>query len=135
MTKLNARQSAFLLVVGGLAAGFLNGLLGAGGGILAVLVLTAILPTASRDSAPPLADKRDVFANALASMLPVAAVSAAQYAARDAIRVESALTYVLPAIAGGLAGALLLDRLPITAVRRLFTIITIFSGIVMLLRD
>lgn len=134
MVKLNSRQSALLLVVGGLASGFLNGLLGAGGGILAVLVLSTVLSAANRDPSSP-ADRRDVFANALASMLPTAAVSAARYAARGAIRIENALTYVLPAIAGGLAGALLLDRLPVTAVRRTFIVITIFSGIVMLLRD
>lgn len=134
MVKLNSRQSALLLVVGGLASGFLNGLLGAGGGILAVLVLSTVLSSANRDPSSP-ADRRDVFANALASMLPTAAVSAARYAAHGAIRIENALTYVLPAIAGGLAGALLLDRLPVTAVRRTFIVITIFSGIVMLLRD
>ena len=134
MTKLTSRQAALLLVVGGLASGFLNGLLGAGGGILAVLVLSAVLSAKSNDPSAS-ADKRDVFANALASMLPTAAVSAARYAARGAIRIENALTYVLPAIAGGLAGALLLDRLPVTAVRRIFIVIAIFSGIVMLLRD
>ena len=68
-------------------------------------------------------------------MLPVTAVSAISYAARDVIRVDGALSYVFPAIAGGLLGALLLDRLPFTAIRRLFTLIIIFSGIVMLLRD
>lgn len=131
-TKLNSRQSTSLLIAGGLAAGFLNGLLGAGGGILVVFVLSAVLP-ASANASPT--DRRDVYANALASMLPVTAVSAISYAARDVIRVDGALSYVFPAIAGGLLGALLLDRLPFTAIRRLFTLIIIFSGIVMLLRD
>ena len=65
----------------GLGAGFINGLLGAAGGILLVTALP-YLPTPSLLSvgANPYgqagADRRDLFASALAVMLPVSAVSA-----------------------------------------------------------
>ncbi len=46
-----------LLVVGGLFAGFVNGLLGAGGGIIIIYLLSALL----RERA----SGRDIFANSL----------------------------------------------------------------------
>ena len=48
----------------GVSAGFVNGLLGAGGGILVVLALKKILKKKG-------ADEKDIFANSLAVMLPV----------------------------------------------------------------
>ena len=132
MIKLSPTQKILLLVVGGLAAGFINGLLGAGGGILLVFLLGALLPSSDTEAHVP--DKRDIFANALASMLPVTAVSVISYAARGNIHLERAEVFVFPAILGGLLGAFLLDKLRFSAVKHLFSFIVIASGIAMLVR-
>ena len=136
MTIQSARQKNLLLIVGGIAAGFINGLLGAGGGILLVFIMGIVLPSeegGTAVSASP--DKRDIFANALAAMLPVTVISVISYASRGDIHLEGAETYVFPAVIGGIGGAWLLDRLRFETVRRMFAILVIVSGIAMLLKD
>ena len=134
MISLSSPQKALLLVIGGLIAGFLNGLIGAGGGILLVFLLGAILPSTESTRPGKAADKRDIFANALASMLPVTAISVISYATRGDIHLEEAEVYVFPAIIGGLLGAWLLDKIRFSTARRLFSFIVIASGIAMLLK-
>ena len=123
-----------LLITGGLAAGFMNGLLGAGGGILVVFVLGLILSPEKQD-APPDFDRRDIFAGALAAMLPVTAVSVVSYAMQGSLELEGAEKFILPAIVGGVGGAFLLDRLKTETVRKIFTLIVIYSGIAMLIQN
>ena len=134
MTRLSPSQKNILLIIGGLAAGFINGLLGAGGGILLVFMLGALLPSTEITKDGKSADKRDIFANALASMLPVTVISVISYAARGGIHLEGAEIYVFPAIIGGLLGAWLLDKIRFSTARRLFSFIVIVSGIAMLLK-
>lgn len=116
-----------LLLLGGLAAGFLNGLLGAGGGIVIVWILEKVL----RDSTH---DARDVFANALAVMLPISATSTVSYAISGGLPEGNISRFLLPAVLGGLLGAFLLDRISTRAVKRLFCLLVILSGIVMVVR-
>ena len=119
----------------GLGAGFINGLLGAAGGILLVTALP-YLPTPSLLSvgANPYgqagADRRDLFASALAVMLPVSAVSALRYrlAGVDPLP-RSLLPLLLPAAAGGLLGAFLLERTSPRRLRRLFAAVILVSRI------
>ena len=121
-----------LLAAGGLAAGFINGLLGAGGGILAVFLLSKLL----RQSQNPLIklDRKDVFANALAIMLPATAVSAFRYMQKGALPLDGAALLILPAIVGGMLGALLLNKMQAQTANRIFSFIVIYSGIAMLVK-
>lgn len=136
MTTLSAGQKTVLLITGGLAAGFINGLLGAGGGILLVFIMGLVIPSTGTHKEQAIApDKRDIFANALAAMLPVTAVSVLSYAARGDIHLEGAETYIFSAVIGGIGGAWLLDKLRFETVRRMFAIIVIISGIAMLLKE
>ena len=57
-----------LLVIGGLTAGFVNGLLGTGGGIIIIFILGKI---------NEYNDSKDNFATAIAAILPISLVSAA----------------------------------------------------------
>ena len=79
------------------------------------------------------ADRRDLFASALAVMLPVSAVSALRYrlAGVDPLP-RSLLPLLLPAAAGGLLGAFLLERTSPRRLRRLFAAVILVSGIRML---
>lgn len=114
-----------LLVGGGLAVGLLNGLLGAGGGIVAVFVLGKVL----RDTE---ADGKDIFANTVAIIVPLCTFSLVNYAARGAIPLRETSPLLLPAVLGGLLGGFLLDKLKVDAVRTLFGILILISGILML---
>ena len=115
-----------LLLMGGLAAGFLNGLLGAGGGILIVRILERVIGDQAESP-------RDVFANALAVMLPVSAVSTVSYAFSGGLPRGDISRFLLPAVLGGLVGAFLLDRLSVGATKTLFSILVILSGILMVI--
>ena len=116
-----------LLLWGGLAAGFLNGLLGAGGGIVIIWILEKTLGYRTND-------KRDVFANALAVMLPISAMSAISYAISGGLPHDDITWFLFPAILGGLLGAFLLDRIGADTVKTLFCLLVILSGIVMVVR-
>lgn len=125
MTKYLNRT--LLLAAAGLAAGLVNGLLGAGGGIIAVLAFNKLLESGG-------VDRRDSFANAIAVMLPCSAVSAISYGMRGVADSRELGILVLPAILGGLCGALILDRINIRWLKIIFSSIIIYSGINMLLK-
>lgn len=114
------------LILGGLAAGVINGLLGAGGGVILVFLLRAALG--------PGAESRDIYASALITTLPITLVSALRYGGAGALPLGEFLPLALPAVAGGIIGALLLDRIHPKITRRIFAALVIFSGAVMLLR-
>ena len=125
-TKATLSGKRRLLLLGGLAAGFLNGLLGAGGGI----VIVWILEKALRDEVE---SPRDIFANALAVMLPISAVSAVSYALSGGLPKGNITRFLIPAVLGGLLGAFLLDKLKTATVKTLFCFLVILSGILMVI--
>ena len=101
-------------------AGIVNGFLGTGGGIVLMFALN-LLP-ATDDNAV-----RDRFATIIAVILPLSLISAISYG--DAIDFSSAAPYILPGILGGVCGALLLDRLNVNTVKKLFAAMVIWAGI------
>ena len=111
----------------GLCAGFINGLIGTGGGILIVFGMKKILEKSGGES-------RDVFANALAVMLPVSVISAAFYTATGRFPVADFQKYLIPAALGGLVGGVLLDKLKGEALKKTFSLIVVWSGVYMIAR-
>ena len=129
-TFLFSRRSSltFLrLTVFGLGAGFVNGLLGAGGGVLLVFGLSPFF-RGSEDS------QRDIFANALAVTFPVSIVSAISYAAAGRFNLDGFAHYLIPCALGGVFGAFLLGKLNVRIVKTVFAALVIFSGIYMVMR-
>ncbi len=113
-----------LLMLTGLAAGLVNGLLGTGGGILVVLMLGYLYPKLPQ---------KDRFACALTVMLPTSLVSVFFWA-RELPELPLILRYVIPAAAGGLLGGFLLDKIKTKWLAKLFALLTIYAGAVMLIR-
>lgn len=109
----------------GFLAGLLNGLLGAGGGIILVRGADKVLPREYRDS-------RDVFANALCVMLPLSAVSAVAYVLRGSVHGLEFTRFVLPAVIGGAGGGLLLAVIDTRWLRLIFSALVVWSGITMI---
>ena len=120
-------RNIVLLAASGLFAGVINGLLGAGGGIVAAFGLSSAL-------SGHITDRRDAFANTLLVMLPLSALSLASYAIRGQLPIINTSALLLPAIAGGLCGALILDRINPQFLKIIFSIVVIYSGAVMLRR-
>ncbi len=112
------------LVPLGIGAGFINGLLGAGGGILVVLGLRALYRKSERST-------HAVFASTIAVMLPLSAFSAWQYAQKGGLPPFSFLFLALPAALGGIAGALLLKKISPKHLNRIFSLAILTAGILM----
>ena len=119
------------LAIGGLGAGFCNGLLGAGGGIVAVIALRAALPKDEES-------RRSLYANALCIMLPLSLLTLVSYVFGGELGAElrlgdnAYLPIVLGAMAGGAAGGFLLGKLRSDFTDKLFAALTVLSGILML---
>ncbi|MGN1048463.1 MAG: TSUP family transporter [Eubacteriales bacterium] len=126
-TGLKGNTKAILLGLGGLAGGIANGLLGAGGGIVMTFVLEYVF---DENDLP----RRDLFANVIAAALPISVVSAVIYTLRGDIEFDKFGAFALPAVIGGLAGALLLSRIKTSFLKRIFALLVIWSGIYMILK-
>lgn len=120
------KKSAFFLAIFGILAGLCNGLLGAGGGILAVFGLMQ----ARQEELSP----RDVYANALCVMLPLSLISTVRYAQAGHLSLSGFSPLILPAVAGGIVGAILLGRLKSSTLGRLFGGLVVWSGLMLMLR-
>ena len=120
-------KSKYFLIAAGALCGFINGLLGAGGGIVAVFALRLAL-------GDELSDSRDVFANALCVTLPISVLSCLSYALRGNLKINGIGLYVIPAILGGALGGVLLGKLKAASVRKLFSALVVISGILLIVR-
>ncbi len=120
---MKARKMGALTL--GFLAGLLNGLLGAGGGIILVRGADKVLPR-------EYCDGRDVFANALAVMLPISAVSAIAYVLGGSVHGLEFSKFILPAVIGGAGGGLLLAVIDTRLLRLIFSALVVWSGITMI---
>lgn len=117
--------SVFSYLLLGLLAGFVSGFFGAGGGV--VLLLGGMLLSRRRGG-----DRKGLFASTVFVIAVLSVVSAVIYFLRGHLPPMQTLRYLLPAAAGGMLGALLLHRLPTTLVRRIFAVLVIVAGGMML---
>jgi uncharacterized membrane protein YfcA len=107
------------------AAGLINSLIGAGGGIL----LSLSLPALVKDQFP---DRRDVYINAQAAMIPGCALSCAIYSMRGMMDTVGFSLFAIPAAVGGALGSLLLSKVKSTIIQIAFAALVIWSGARML---
>lgn len=107
-------------------SGTLNSLIGAGGGILLTIASSKLFG----DSFP---DRRDLYVNSQASMIPGCALSFGIYASEGHFSVASALPLAISAAIGGVLGSMLLSKLGGTVIGRIFALLVIFSGIRMII--
>ena len=124
--KSLAKSKIFLPIMGFLS-GIVNGLLGAGGGILIIYALNYSL-------GEQISDKRDVFANALCVMLPISVISCISYAIAGNLSGSGIGIYSIPAILGGIAGAILLGKIKLGALKKLFAALVIYSGVMLMIK-
>lgn len=118
LSRKNNVCRTVLLAGAAFAAGTVNGFLGTGGGIVLMFALSAAVPDMN---------VRDRFATLIAVILPLSLISALVYG--KAADMSAASPYILPGIMGGAAGALLLDRLSVGTVKRMFALMVIWAGI------
>lgn len=122
----SARNFAIPLLFFGFLAGFLNGLLGTGGGILLLFGLRLLF-------SKKVANGRRFFTTTIAAMLPLSLFSVWQYAQKEPIPTRAVLAFLLPGVLGGLLGAMLLPHLPTRTLGRIFATVVLLSGILTVL--
>ena len=112
----------------GAAAGFINGFLGTGGGIILILAAPFIDRKGSNT------DPRDRFAETLVVTMIFSAVSAVSYFGRGNADFDGIGVYAAPALFGGAIGAYLLGVLSPKITKKIFAALVTVAGIVMIFR-
>jgi uncharacterized membrane protein YfcA len=107
----------------GAAAGLLNGLFGAGGGMVAVPMLKAL-------GVP----QEACHATSLAIILPLAVASGLLYLNAGSFAIAETLKYLPGGVAGALFGAWLLPRLNTDILRRIFGCLMLLAAVRLFLR-
>lgn len=106
-------------LVAGVCAGVLNGLFGAGGGLVLVPLLAGWIG---------LKQKR-AFATSVAIILPLSVVSYALFCLQGGNVWKDALPYLLGGVAGGLLSAKLFQNISALWLHRLFGILILYGGV------
>ncbi len=108
-----------LLPLSGIAAGIVNGLLGAGGG----MVLVPLLEKSNT------LREQEVFPTSVAMIFPLCIVSLAMTALQQAIPLMQALPYLLGSIPGGILAGFLGKKIPVKWLHRALGLIILWSGV------
>lgn len=103
----------------GALAGLANGLLGGGGGLFLVPLLSRWVGL----------DQRRAFATSVAVILPLSLLSAAIYAWKGFLDLSAALPYLLGGAAGGLLAGKIFRRVPVQWLRRAFGLLILYGGV------
>jgi len=111
------------LVLAGAVSGFLNGLFGSGGGVLAVMFLRKML-----------GDEKKAHASATLMILIMSVVSFLLYLKGESVDFKQGLTFMPGGVVGAVAGSLFLKNIQSDTLRRIFGGVIALSGVVMLLR-
>ena len=106
----------------GMITGFINGLLGSGGGLVLLLFLKRSLKLPAHKA----------HATSLAVMLPLSALSASIYAGSARGEALTALWLIIGAMIGGYAGARILKRIKQRHLGKILGVVLIFSALRML---
>lgn len=108
----------------GAAAGLINGLLGAGGGMVLVPLLVGWCG---------LEDKK-AFATAISIILPLSLTSIAVFAMKESLPLGEAWPYLLGGAIGGALGGLLFKRMTANVLHKLLGVVILWGGVQLLLR-
>ena len=109
----------YALILAGIGAGIVNGLLGAGGGMILVPLLGLLTDM----------DDRTVFASSIAIMLPICAVTLIITAATGGIDWSISVPYLIGSGIGGTAAGIWGQRIPAKWLHRCFGILIVWGGI------
>ncbi len=107
----------------GYMTGLVNALFGAGGGIIAVYAFRSAGHSQKKSQA-----------SAIAVIMPLCLISSAVYALKGYFNIGDALPYLPFGLIGAYLGARLMRKMPDSALKRIFALFLIYTGIKMLTR-
>ena len=120
LTKNKINFKALLL---GVAVGLVNGIFGAGGGMLAVPIL-------KRNGL----EQKVAHANAVAVILPITIISAALYLIKGNVTLSDSFAYIPTGLAGSVIATFLLQKFSNTLLQKTFSGFMIYAGVRLLMR-
>ncbi|MBQ8732193.1 MAG: sulfite exporter TauE/SafE family protein [Oscillospiraceae bacterium] len=106
----------------GFLAGILNGLFGAGGGMVAVPLLRKLGLS-----------QKEAHATSIGVILPISLFSVGMYLWKGQFQVEDVLPFLPGGILGGVIGGLLLPKIPSSILRRIFGLLMAWAAIRLLM--
>lgn len=105
------------LILSGTAVGFINALFGAGGGMIAVPLLTKAGLS-----------QKEAQATAVSVILPLTAVTCVIYYFRGRLDIGAALDYIPPGLIGALVGSFALKKVPDGFLKKCFAVFMLWAG-------
>ncbi len=119
---MKVKKSMQIAVIG-TAIGLVNGILGAGGGMLAVPLLKKIGFS-----------QKESHTNAIAIILPITIVSAAIYLFEDFVEIKDSLIYIPTGLLGAVLGSYILKKISPKWLKRIFGILMVYAGVRLLIK-
>lgn len=116
-------KKSFKRILAGLLTGAINGLFGGGGGMVAVPLMKNMLGY----------DEKRAHATAILVIAPVCAISAVTYIINGYFAADVVIPAAIGSVAGGLAGAKALNKLPEFLVNIVFIAVMLAAGVRMVL--
>ncbi len=110
-------------ISGGFAVGFVNALLGAGGGMLAVPILTKLEK-----------NRKKAHSSSVAVIMPLSVLSAFLYLKSGDVTFGDALPFLPFGLVGAAVGTYLLKKISNKMLCRIFALLMIWAGIRLLLK-
>lgn len=110
------------ITLGGIVTGFINGLLGAGGGMITVPILKKEM------------EPRNAHANSVCIILPISIMSAINYIMNGSVTTADATPYLIWGVIGAAIGTIILQKINQNILKKLFSIFMIWAGVRMIMR-
>ncbi len=120
LTKNKINFKSLLL---GTAVGFVNGVFGAGGGMLAV-------PLLKKSGL----DQKGAHANAVAVILPITVISAILYVTKGNVTLKDSFAYIPTGLIGSVIATFLLKKFSNKWLQKIFSLFMIYAGVRLLMR-
>ena len=113
-----------LFIALGLLVGFVNGFLGAGGGMLLVPCIIPILKM----------ETKVAHATAILIILPISLVSGVIYALKGSFNFDIFLPCLIGTVVGGVLGTFILSKLKSDIITAIFSVVMIAAGVIMIVK-
>lgn len=105
--------------IAGCVAGAINGLFGAGGGMVLVPLLGSLTDL----------DEDDVFPASVSIIFPICLVSLSVYATASPLPLREALPYLIGGLSGGVIAGLTGNKIPVKWLHRILGVMILWGGI------
>lgn len=105
--------------IAGFCAGAVNGLLGAGGGMVLVPLLTLLTDI----------EDGDIFPASVSIILPICIVSLTMGAMTQGLPISQALPYLIGSVGGGILAGMTAKRIPVKWLHRLLGGLILWGGV------